>query len=405
MLGLTTKIFDNLLQAYRSKKYNVYVLEGGSRSSKTHSIIQFWINWAYENRGSEKRVIISRKKGTWVKGTVLVDFLKVLRNYGLYDRRNHNKSEGAGIYKLYDTEFWFMGLDDEQRIHGMASDAFWINEAIEAAKNDYDQLMQRCAGFGILDYNPSEEEHWIWDNICKRPQTYYSHSTMLDNRLIPENAKAQILSYEPTDTNYLFGTVDKRKWEIYGLGKRAKIEGLVFDKIEIIDEIPNYVTKRFNGIDFGYSNDVTSAGELGIHDNGLYIDEFFYKTHMLSKDIIQELKENKVTGKIWSESADPRLVDEIYHAGFNIHSVEKGAGSIEAGIDKMKTMKLFVTARSINTIKEFKNYTYQQDKTGKWLNKPIDAWNHSLDWVRYIVLMEILGRRAKSGVSIRQYFK
>lgn len=400
MIGLTTKVFDRLRTAYLSRQYNVYVLEGGSRSSKTHSIIQFWIAWAYENRGKEKRVIVSRWKGTWLKATALKDFIDILKQYKLYDKKNHNKSEGSGIYRLFDTEFWFLGLDDEQRVHGMRSDAFWINEAIEASFEDYAQLMQRCEGFAILDYNPSEEEHWIYDKICKRPKTFYSHSTMLDNRLVPKNAKEQILSYEPTAANYAAGTVDKRKWEIYGLGKRAKIEGLVFDGFEIIDEIPIWVTKRFNGIDFGYSNDVTSCGELGIHENSLYIDEYFYRTHMLSKDIIAALKEYKVHKKIWSESADPRLVDEIYNAGFNIHAVEKGQGSIEAGLDKMKTMKIYITERSVNTIKEFKNYTYQQDKNGKWINKPIDMFNHSIDWVRYITLMELLGKRKAQNLGI-----
>ncbi len=395
MLGLTTKVFDTLQKAYQSAKYNVYVLEGGSRSSKTHSIIQFWIKWAYDNRGAERRVIVSRLKGTWLKATVLKDFIDILKSYKLYDRKNHNKSEGSGIYRLFDTEFWFMGLDDEQRIHGMKSDAFWINEAIESSFDDYAQLMQRCSGFALIDYNPSEEEHWIYDKLCKRAKTFYSHSTMLDNKLIPKNAKEQILSYEPTEANYAAGTADKRKWTIYGLGKRATIEGLVFESIELIEEIPNWITKRFTGLDFGYSNDVTAGSEVAIHDNGLYIDEFCYQTKMLSSDIIKVLKEHNNSRKIWSESADPRLVDEIYNAGFNIHPVEKGQGSVKAGIDKMKTMKIYVTSRSVNAIKEFKNYTYQQDKTGKWLNEPIDNFNHIIDGARYVVLMELLGKNYK----------
>jgi phage terminase large subunit len=404
MLAITTKVFDDLLAAYRSGKYNVFVEEGGSRSSKTHSIIQFWINYANDNRGKPKRVIVTRKKGTWVKGTVVVDFLKILKKYGLYDRKAHNKSEGAGIYRLYDTEFWFMGLDDEQRIHGMGSDAFWINEAIEASKNDYDQLMQRCAGFGVLDYNPSEEDHWIYDNICKRPRTYFHHSTLLDNRLIPKNARDQILSYEPTEENYQNGTVDKRKWEIYGLGKRAKIEGLVFETIEIVPEIPIWVKERFTGIDFGYTNDPTAIGEVGIQDNTLYVDELCYRTRMNIADIIKTLKDVNNDRKIISESADPRLVDEIYHSGFNIHPVEKGKGSVEAGIEKMKTMKICVTERSINAIKEFKNYTYQQDKNGKWLNVPIDDMNHIIDLVRYVVLMQVLGKNWKPQKNLENYY-
>ena len=62
------------------------------------------------------------------------------------------------------------------------------------------------------------------------------------------------------------------------------------------------------------------------------------------------------------------------------------------GITKMLDMKLKVTRNSVNTLKEFKNYTYQQDKEGRWLNQPIDAFNHAIDAVRYYVLGELLGR-------------
>lgn len=396
---LTTKVFRGLSDAFISCNYNVYVLEGGSRSSKTHSIIQFWIQWAYNNRGRSQRVIVSRKKGTWLKGTALKDFIDIIKEYGLYQRRNHNKSEGSGIYKLYDTEFWFLGLDDSQRIHGMKSDAFWINEAIEASFDDYAQLMQRCSGFAILDYNPSEEEHWIYEKVCKRKRTFYQHSTMLDNRLIPKNAKEQILSYEPTPENYASGTADKRKWEIYGLGKRAKIEGLIFNEIELVTKIPDWVKKRYTGLDFGFTNDVTAAAEVGIYQNDIYINEMCYKTRMLTSDIISMLQAGNNGRRIWSESADPRLIEEIYNAGFDIWPVEKGGGSVNAGLDKMKSMKIYVTENSLNAIKEFKNYTYMQDKNGIWLNKPIDAHNHIIDGVRYVVLMELLGKN-RNGLHL-----
>jgi phage terminase large subunit len=42
-------------------------------------------------------------------------------------------------------------------------------------------------------------------------------------------------------------------------------------------------------------------------------------------------------------------------------------------------------------IKEFKNYTYRQDKEGRWLNEPIDTYNHAIDATRYVVMTEIMG--------------
>lgn len=393
-----TPVYQKLDAAYRSGRYNVFVLEGGSRSSKTYSIIQFWIRYALEHQDRERRVIVSRLKATWITATVLKDFMDVLKDYGLYDSKQHNKSIGAGVYTLYTTEFWFLGLDDEQRIHGMKSDAFWINEAVEASFDDYAQLMQRCSGFAILDYNPSHEEHWIYDKLCKRERTRYMHSTMLDNPLIPDNAKEQILSYEPTPYNIEHGTADKRKWLIYGLGKRAKIEGLIFEDYTIIKEVPSWVKRRWYGLDFGYSVDFTACSEVGYLDNAIYIDEKFYQTNMLSSDIIKALK-RLPSRKIWSECADPRLLQEIHNGGLNIYPVRKFPGSIEAGIDFMKTKKIYITENSLNAKKEFDNYTYQQDKDGKWLNHPVDNYNHVIDGVRYVCMMELMGRMAPHDYS------
>ena len=111
---------------------------------------------------------------------------------------------------------------------------------------------------------------------------------------------------------------------------------------------------------------------------------------MLTGDIISELKNNPQ--KVISESADPRLIQEISNAGILIFPVEKYQGSIMAGITKMLEFKIKITSRSVNLIKEFKNYTYMQDKDGKWLNLPIDSFNHGIDAARYWVLGEVLGK-------------
>lgn len=390
-----TPVYQKLSAAYNSGHYNVYVLEGGSRSSKTHSIIQFWIEWAFNNQGKNKRVIVSRLKATWLTGTVVKDFTDILKSYGLYNKRNHNKSTGAGIYTLYDTEFWFMGLDDEQRIHGMKSDAFWINEAVEASFDDYAQLMQRCNGFAILDYNPSFEEHWIYDKICKRPKTRYMHSTMLNNPMISANAKEQILSYEPTDENYANGTADDRKWKIYGLGLRAALEGIVFEygkHWDIVKEIPQWAKDKHRwGLDFGFTNDVTAIPDChwNDHSNEVWIDELCYNTRMHNRDIADILAENDLKGiRGWADSSAPKDIDEIYNMGYDIMPAEKPQGSVISGIDIMKRHKTHITERSLNFIKEWRNYTYIQDKNGIWLNKPSEKNNHALDATRYVYFME-----------------
>jgi phage terminase large subunit len=398
-----TPVFQKLKAAFSSALYNVYVLEGGSRSSKTHSIIQFWIMWASENRGRTRRVVVSRLKATWITATVLKDFIDVLKEYGLYSAANHNRSIGAGVYKLYDTEFWFVGLDDDQRIHGMKSDAFWINEAVEASFDDYSQLMQRCSGFAILDYNPSYDEHWIYDKVCRRAKSCFIHSTMLDNPLIPANARDQILSYQDTPGNRANGTVDKRKWEIYGLGKRASLEGLIFTGWDFVKEIPEWVKKRGYGMDFGFTNDPTAIVDCGFVNNSLYLDELCYRTRMVSADIIKFYK-GVAPRRVISESADPRLITEIKRAGIRIAAVKKYGGSVNAGISVMQGYRIHVTERSVNLARELRNYTWQFDeRAGRFVNEPVDNFNHLIDASRYWVMGEIMGK-VKEEVSLEGVF-
>lgn len=379
--------------ALNSNKFNVYVFEGGSRSSKTYSLIQFFIVYAISNWQRPNRIVIARKKSTWLSSTVWTDFKNILLDIGLYNVCRINNI--LKTIQMYSTSFEFVGLDDVQRLHGLTTDIFWINEAMEASKDDFDQLEQRCARFSVLDYNPSAEEHWIYENVCPREDCFFDHSTMLDNPFIPANMRRKIESYEPTEYNYSQGTADKRKWLIYGLGKRAKIEGLIFENYTVIKEIPIWVKRRWYGLDFGYTNDPTACSENGFLDNAIYIDEKFYRTNMLSSDIIKEFKRMPKLN-IWSESADPRLIAEIYNAGFNIRPVSKYHGSVEAGIDFMKSKKIYITEGSINAKKELDNYTYQQDKNGKWLNIPVDDFNHIIDEVRYCCMMELMGRKSIS---------
>lgn len=395
-----TEIYERQCEAFNSQKYNLFVHEGGARSSKTTSIIQFLISWAYW-QSETKRFVISRKKNTWTRATTLYDFVQVMTKLGIYNPILHNETNG--IIRYRNVEFWFGGLDDPQKIHGFTNDGFWINEANEASKEDFDQLEIRCSGFAILDYNPNmSDDHWL-NQVTKRADSILIHSTVLNNPFAPANVVKKIKSFEPTPENYAQGTVDINKWKIYGLGIRAVIEGLVFPDIVIMPAIPKWVKMRRYGLDFGYTNDPTAIAEVGVHENDLWIDEKSYLTHQKAGDIIKTFKSLPPL-KVWSESADPRLIDEISLGGINIHPALKPPGSVKAGIGAMQSRRICVTEGSVNAIKEFRNYTYQQNKDGKWLNEPIDDYNHIIDAARYVVYMEFLGVKKTSSKKLSSIF-
>lgn len=128
--------------------------------------------------------------------------------------------------------------------------------------------------------------------------------------------------------------------------------------------------------------DPTAIVKCGLVGNDLYLQELCYKTQMLSRDIIQELRkfcDDNDHGRlfVYSESADPRLIKEISLGGIVIYPVQKGPGSILAGIDRIKSFDhVFMVKGSYNLEYEYHNYTWEKDKDGNYINQPIDAYNH-----------------------------
>lgn len=382
MIQVAKKIWDGIHEGLSGGK-TIISLQGSARSAKTYNTVIFLITYAVQNPNI--RVSIVRKTLPALKGSVLIDFREILNRMGIWDSRSFNKTELT--YK-FDNGSWFefFSTDDEQKIRGRKRNVLFCNEANEISYLEWQQLLMRTMSFTIIDYNPSfSEDHWI-EQLNKDPDCHHIISTYRDNPFLEQTIIDEIEKLK--DRN-------KSLWTVYGLGLRAVIEGRIFESYEEVGEIPEYVTKRWIGMDFGYTMDPTAIVEVAIHDDSLYIDELCYRTRMLTNDIIGMLRIVARNRKIISESADPRLVDEIYNAGYNIHSVEKFKGSVEAGIAKIKEYKIKITRRSPNVKKELENYVYDQNKEGRYINEPVDEFNHALDATRYVILEEVLAKNRK----------
>ena len=377
----TTRVFTEIDKAVAAG-YTTISEQGSSRSGKTYNTLIWLIRYCLIHPGT--RLSIVRKTLPSIKGSVFIDFKEILIKMKIFDERALNKSE---MTYMFGNGSWaeFFSTDSEQKIRGRKRDILYCNEANELLYIEWQQLKMRTTRFAIIDYNPSfSDDHWLC-SVNRDPRTYHFITTYKDNVFLEQSIVDEIESLREKNESL---------WRIYGLGLQAVVEGLIFKSYEEIDHIPEHVKKRWLGMDLGYTNDPTAIVEVGLLDDTLYIDEKCYRTEMLTSDIIRELKGLDPL-KVISESADPRLVQEVYRAGINIHPVQKFKGSVEAGITKMQEFKIKITRRSSNVQKEFRNYTFAQDKEGKWLNQPIDAFNHAIDAVRYVVISEILGGMKK----------
>lgn len=378
----TTRVYAEIQSAI-DNGYTTVSVQGSSRSSKTYNTLIWLVVYCLTHPYT--RLSIVRATLPAIKGSVYVDFKEILLRLGVWYDKAMNKSE---MVYTFSNGSWveFFSTDNEQKLRGRKRDILFVNEANELSFIEWQQLKMRTTKYTILDYNPSfSDEHWIC-SVNADHRTYHFISTYKDNPFLEQSIIEEIESLQYKNQSL---------WQVYGLGMQAVVEGLIFRDVVYVDDIPPQVRKRWRGMDFGFTNDPTAIVTVGVDGDNLYIDEVAYATQMLSSDIIRTLKSQDEPLEVIAESADPRLIQEIYRAGINIHPVKKFQGSVDAGIQKMLQYKLHITKRSANIIKEQKNYTYRQDKEGKWLNEPIDAYNHAMDAVRYVVMQKLLGGERK----------
>jgi phage terminase large subunit len=363
----TNKIFNHL---DRSDK-RITIEQGGSRSGKTYNILM-WLIFSYATKNIDKTITICRKTFPALRASSMRDFFEILKKYDLYKEGNHNKSNSE--YLLNGNLFEFISLDQPQKVRGRKRNVLYINEANELYFEDWQQLILRTTDKAILDYNPSDEFHFIYDKIKPREDTEFYITTYKDNPFLDEQTVSEIERLRTVDENY---------WNIYGLGLVGSSQALIF-RINECSSIPENAKFLSYGMDFGYTNDPTTLVAIYQQGDNIFLKELIFETKLTNRDIDDKLRLNNIERKeIFADSAEPKSIEELYRMGWNIKPATKGQGSVNIGIDMMKRYNIYVTKDSINMIKEFRNYKWQQDKNGNVLNVPVDMFNHTIDAVRY----------------------
>ena len=142
-------------------------------------------------------------------------------------------------------------------------------------------------------------------------------------------------------------------------------------------------------MDWGYSNDPTSLIAMYKYNDAYIFDELIYQKGLLNSDISDLLKTNGVNDIVYADSAEPKSIAELNSYGHNVLPVTKGRDSIVYGLNLINQNKVYVTSRSKNLINELQNYIWMVDKQGNKLNKPIDAYNHAIDAMRYAMTSQL----------------
>jgi phage terminase large subunit len=352
-------------------KKRIRGIAGGASASKTISILLWLIDKAQTNQG----LLISVVSETFphLKRGAMRDFLNIMETHGYFQNKRWNKTDCIYEFPTHSI-IEFFSADQPGKVRGPRRDIMFINEANNVTYETYTQLEIRTKDIIWLDWNPVAEFWWYSEVLPKQDVDFLTLTYRDNEALTPEQVDA--LEVRKGNKNW---------WQVYGLGQLGVIEGRIYtDWLLDIENIPHEARLERYGLDFGYSNDPTAIVAIYKFNQGYILDEVCYQKKLDNHQIANILL-NQDRGLVIADSAEPKSIDEILSYGVSILPSMKGAGSVQKGIQFVQQQRISVTKRSINLIKEYRNYLWIPDRDGKYtkdsIPKPFD--NHALDAIRY----------------------
>ena len=384
---------ERFLPCYRpyvedySFRYNVYY--GGRGSGKTIFVMDKLLLKGLK----EKRTILLMRKvyrkckdSVWAELKAAMERMKIRKYFDLYE------GEYRAVCKLNGTIFKCEGLDEAEKIKGFSeiSDVL-LEEATEFTPEDFELIdgTVRSVKYKLplqiyCCFNPISKQNWVFkrfgfDTGIVPPNTFILKTTYLDNPYLSQDYLQRMDDMKRTNPT---------RWKIEALGDFVSLDRLVFQ---------NYRVEEFNhaqikgqllvGLDFGFINDISAltASILDEDNKRIYIFKEWGDTGKTNDElakIITALGFSKST--IIADAAEQKSIEELRRKGIQrIKPCVKGPDSIIHGIQKLQNYEIIVHPSCSGIITEFENYSWQKDRNGEYINKPIDSFNHYCDSLRY----------------------
>lgn len=417
--------FKKTYEAFHKKGVRQLVSMGGSRSSKSYSILQMLM---IELR-TRKNIKITcwRNTKTTCRATILEDFENIIM-YDEADFKNwvHNKQSGTFTYKTTSSKIVFEGADSIGKVLGGQQNISFFNEVTEFSKEVYLQITQRTSEKIICDYNPSKD-FWM-ESYRHAPDSIFIRTNFTNNAFCPPNIVKQLLSYEPWETgtyevvdaevfykgrpitpsnqppphiqNWKQGTANIYLWLVYGLGLGSEKPNRIYNGWKKVtqEEFDNLPYISYFGLDFGTANP-TACTEVKYDGNGgMYVCKRLYKPLGEIEDSLATVIKTQVKqikpGKhyIICDSAKEAYIRILQNENYLAMPAVKGAGSIEAGISIVQSFSMHYVA-SEDLDNEYNNYSWQLDRQHKPIDVPKKENDHLMDSLRYVItfLYDYLG--------------
>lgn len=416
-LSVTKTIGSGYNEFWHNKNfYRVVKGSRGSKKSKTTAL-----NFIYRLMEYEwANLLVVRRFSNTNKQSTYTDLKWATNQLGVTHLFKFNDSLPEITYKPTGQKILFRGLDDPLKITSITVENgilcwAWFEEAYQIETFDKFSTVVESIRGSIDDseffkqitvtFNPWSERHWLkptfFDEDTKLNNTFSYTTTYRVNEWLDE---VDIARYED-----LYRT-NPRRARIVCDGDWGVAEGLVFENFEVkeFDWVKKLKEKQVvaHGSDFGFTQDPTTliSTIVDIQNKELWIYDEHYQRGMLTDEIYQMyLDKGLKNAKIIADSAEKRLITEIKRKGIsNLKPSIKGQGSIMQGVQFIQGFKIYVHPTCEHTIEELNTYTFDQDKDGNWLNKPIDANNHLMDALRYSLEEFHFPRNNRNNVNIKK---
>lgn len=374
---------------------------GGTSAGKTISILQILIDYAmthghkpddwdddfpFDECDPQLISVVSESFPHLRRGCIR-DFLNIMQDRGYYRDNDWQKTEFTYTFPS-GSKIEFFSADQPGKVRGPRRDVLFINEANNVDYEAFDQLRIRTRKIIWLDWNPTSA-FWWYTEVTPNYDVDFITLTYKDNEALDDSVVEDIEAHKH----------NKMWWTVYGLGQLGELEGKVYKDWAIIDAIPHEAKLERRGLDFGYTNDPTAIVDVYRYNGAFILDQVLYRKGMSNKqiaDYINNGENAEIT--IIADSAEPKSIDELRVYGLNILPAQKGRGSKMQGVQYVQDQRISVTKRSVDLIKEYRNYMFKTDRNGAVINDPEDGNDHLMDAIRYA--LEGYARTGQTNVGL-----
>jgi len=377
-----TRIYDWLEQS----KARINVLRGGTGSSKSYSLSQFFILNKLLSQ-QNKTIVIARKTMPALKKTAFKETMDLIKAWGI----PHNLNKTDLELSLNNNTCYFMSVDDPDKIASLQTDDVWLEEAVDFTFEDFHQFNMRCNGQIYLSFNPVDALCYIKTKIIDSGNYEVAEdvSTYRDNPFLPEVRCNQIINLINVDDNY---------YKVYNQGAWGVFKNIIYDKWKLYSEPPKEGIKNISyGIDWGYESPCALIRVYWLDGNKVIWQELIHQSHLtipafieeakrvLLDDIVEEdakkkelLFKQELDREFYAGTDEPSSIQDFYNAGFNIH---RAVTDVRDGINFCKSHLIGLIGSNI--VKEAQGYKRMEDKDGNVKEEPVKFNDHGMDGGRY----------------------